>query len=696
MSLQVWLPLNGNLNNQGLSDVTVTNNGATVDSNGKIGSCYLFNPAKLSLTPSFITSFYGDFSFSLWLKVNSFTTSWETYLQIGIGTTPWNSYRIGLLRDAGTSNLIFCISDGNSSTQGNCHTSYSVGAWYHFTCTYSKTEQKMRIYKNGVLSNTHSTSIIPKLSDVLYVTLGQINDGTFKTNCLMNDFRLYDHCLSAKEVREISKGLICHYKLDNNGFGNPNLLITQSPTSFSRQGNKYINTAADTRTNDTFDLQYYRGSTYVTTFFTKDVSATPYDVKTTFTVPENVTGIRVKFNGESRDLELFTPGRAPVVAGETYTLSLRVLSSKSEVVGGVQVENPKLEKGSVATPWIPHESDELYYQLGICGKNLLPNSTLDRDGWENPFGSATLQDNGYYKVIFSSSAGWWGSRYAVNLEAGKTYIASCKGYGTKARMWFYKDGPNSIGGNINTTSTPQFLYVKYTPAVSGSYYIVCYAGPGDVNYYRDVHFYECNEEIDHSGLSNNGTKIGGLSPSTSPVSVRYESCYDFDGSTGSIQIPDLSKLVPNGEFTMNCWIYHDNTWSSEGYETIFGGPSGFELDAKHSGTNSPVLYACDWGKGSATYELNKWNMITMTRNTSETKFYINGELKITGSAGSIPPGSYFIGSWKTSNEQNYKGKISDFRLYSTVLSVDDIKTLYNTSASIDKNGNMYAYEFKEE
>ena len=203
-------------------------------------------------------------------------------------------------------------------------------------------------------------------------------------------------------------------------------------------------------------------------------------------------------------------------------------------------------------------------------------------------------------------------------------------------------------------------------------------------------------ELDCSGLSNDGTKIGGLSPSSSPLSARYESCCDFDGNTGSIQIPSLSTLVPSGEFTMNCWIYHDDTWSSEGYETIFGGPSGFELDAKHGATNSPRLYACDWGKGSATYELNKWNMITMTRNTSETKFYINGELKITGSAGSIPPGNYFIGAWKSSNEQNYKGKISDFRLYSTVLPADDIKMLYNTSASVDKNGNMYAYEFKEE
>ena len=43
MALRVWLPLNGTLENKGVSNVTVTNNGATVDSAGKIGSCYYFN-----------------------------------------------------------------------------------------------------------------------------------------------------------------------------------------------------------------------------------------------------------------------------------------------------------------------------------------------------------------------------------------------------------------------------------------------------------------------------------------------------------------------------------------------------------------------------------------------------------------------------------------------------------------------------
>lgn len=65
MALQVWLPLNGTLENKGLSNVSITNNGATVDNNGKIGKCYHFN----SNTLVFPTSFTGK-SICFWIKAS--------------------------------------------------------------------------------------------------------------------------------------------------------------------------------------------------------------------------------------------------------------------------------------------------------------------------------------------------------------------------------------------------------------------------------------------------------------------------------------------------------------------------------------------------------------------------------------------------------------------------------------------------
>jgi hypothetical protein len=43
-------------------------------------------------------------------------------------------------------------------------------------------------------------------------------------NTFINDVRLYDHCLSPKEIEEISKGLCLHYTLNNRGYGQENLV----------------------------------------------------------------------------------------------------------------------------------------------------------------------------------------------------------------------------------------------------------------------------------------------------------------------------------------------------------------------------------------------------------------------------------------------------------------------------------------
>ena len=101
---------------------------------------------------------------------------------------------------------------------------------------------------------------------------------------------------------------------------------------------------------------------------------------------------------------------------------------------------------------------------------------------------------------------------------------------------------------------------------------------------------------------------------------------------------------------------------------------------------------------------NTWYHVVGTYDNSKLRIYVNGELRgEVAKTGNITYSS--VTPWAIATNpsgvngddgDHYYGKLSDVRIYSTALSASDIKELYNTSASIDKNGNMYAYEFKEE
>ena len=158
--------------------------------------------------------------------------------------------------------------------------------------------------------------------------------------------------------------------------------------------------------------------------------------------------------------------------------------------------------------------------------------------------------------------------------------------------------------------------------------------------------------------------------------VKSGSTFYFDGVNGAIQIPG-HELISAGTWTVNLWFLKPNgMWSSKGYETLFGGPSGFELEAKSAATNVNKIVLWNWGKGNCDYEFDKWNMVTMTRTSSGVKLYLNGELKTTGSAGSMPTGNYFIDAWNTATQQNFNGYIRSLSVYKKALTQEDITNLY--------------------
>lgn len=206
--------------------------------------------------------------------------------------------------------------------------------------------------------------------------------------------------------------------------------------------------------------------------------------------------------------------------------------------------------------------------------------------------------------------------------------------------------------------------------------------------------YDDGIEYDTSGYGNNGIKNN--SPTYSIDSPRYLASTHLDGVNQTIQLPNLLTLIPDSIFTFNIWFKRlESEPNSKPWETILGGPSGFELETCSANVHDNKIKAYSWGNGSFEFEFDKWNMLTMVSNGTNTLFYLNGELKLTGTYKSLVSGTYFIGSWKNTSSQNYKGYVSDAKIFATALSDSEIQKLYTVSASIDSNGNAYSAAYVE-
>lgn len=209
MALQVWLPLMGNLENKGLAEIKISNLDAAVSDTGKIGKCYSFGSGSgISLVGSAIDSIFvgGSAQFSICM--------WAYH-----GDT--------------TRGVLFGNYDGSTSTAFNfefaadhkvrfywrsASTDYKTSAvaastWVHLTVTYNGTE--IKTYYNGALEYTKAETLVAMTPASQWYLGRDYRTGTVALNGMLNDFRIYDHCLSDKEVHEIAKGLILHYPLDD-------------------------------------------------------------------------------------------------------------------------------------------------------------------------------------------------------------------------------------------------------------------------------------------------------------------------------------------------------------------------------------------------------------------------------------------------------------------------------------------------
>lgn len=161
--------------------------------------------------------------------------------------------------------------------------------------------------------------------------------------------------------------------------------------------------------------------------------------------------------------------------------------------------------------------------------------------------------------------------------------------------------------------------------------------------------------------------------------------------------------------TISCWINY-STWGNP-ISCTEGG--GWNFEEGNGGIRAP-FYISGIGYKTAQSTItsaslkNGWHMLTSLydRINSTVKIFIDGELagsldtgttnKIVYHGGNvIMIGAEAGGSATSPANTSFIGKISDVRIYATALSAEDVKSLYNNSAYIDNQGNIYGAVYEE-
>ena len=301
MSLQIWLPLINNCQNQGLMECNVQDTSEITATfiNGKIGQCLNSEEEEFNFDIPDLQSIIGpqrSWSIACWIKFKRTTGS--GYL-MSLDLIAQHSMYFNLGSDP---RLVWNENGDNGKRILTLDLNDITTRWYHVVVTFNKNINNSIIettYIDG-LQTYQKTWISTKQQDVTQSKLR-----LFSTNGYFNDIRIYNHCLSQKEVEEISKGLILHYKLDNNGLGNPNLLFDSNASSLAAvNGPK---------------ARYYESSSSGTFTITwEEISDPP--------VPGIQYGIRqhVDVVGSFHSVTWYSGAQVAVTIGETYTMSCYV------------------------------------------------------------------------------------------------------------------------------------------------------------------------------------------------------------------------------------------------------------------------------------------------------------------------------------------------------------------------------------
>ena len=229
----------------------------------------------------------------------------------------------------------------------------------------------------------------------------------------------------------------------------------------------------------------------------------------------------------------------------------------------------------------------------------------------------------------------------------------------------------------------------------------------DVNIFLDYRMDECewrgvNEEVkDSSGNNHHGTSKNSNTENNETTNGMIGRVGNFIDGNSSVLI---EATLPS-EYTLSMWIKFP---LDETNHIDFNGKKYFNI-ADVPSSNSDYIYfrhynnswdLCMFGN---TYEcknynpqnLNGWHFITFKVSNTDTKFYVDNNLKLTFNQhpNGVQLGLLFNSDYKTNdnipNGQSIGAYVDEFKIFSGLVKDEDLETIYNNELSrknYDGNG----------
>lgn len=420
--LCLWLPFtDGTTKNYGLTNMDVVDYGTSVYDQGKLGKCRSFvGNGYLQLSNALGIESGKDFSCCYWIKEisNNILFQFRVAYQCGNLIIGYYGNKFNIYSATGNTLDLTC----------DCDTT----EWVHCCVTYQSSNNTVTIYINGIKCSTSQPKNVTGLSDTTAL-IGKRSSGTYLFEGYLNDFRIYNTCLSPRQVKEISKGLVCHYPLGeiDGKIGGRNLLqhsslvgeklicytidIMNSVTTgqYEEEGYHIVTSSEGNQNNgvgfkytDFTSLGIKQGDTITFSCDIKGTSDThsPF-IKIHFSAKaashiwygvDSVNSVGVSFipleNKWQRISVTFTIPDTSEWTGNNMWLAIH-----GNFESDLYIKNLKLEKSSTATPWTPApEDDASFYDNVIYDTSGYNNNGSVTDSTYPTWSSDTPRYKGSY------------------------------------------------------------------------------------------------------------------------------------------------------------------------------------------------------------------------------------------------------------------------------------------------------------